>query len=50
MRIAISGCAGTGKSTLAAALSDALGVACVPEMFEPLEYPGGFTGPPNSLP
>lgn len=50
VRVAISGCAGTGKSTLAVALADALGIACIPESFDPLfEYPGSFKGPPECL-
>ena len=43
MKIAVSGCAGVGKSTLAGALAAALGVPLIPEQYDPLfDQPGKF--------
>lgn len=36
MRIAVSGCAGIGKTTLAKSLAQALNIAYIPEHYEPL--------------
>jgi len=36
MKLAVSGSTGTGKSTLAAAIADSLGIACIPENYDTL--------------
>ena len=50
MKIAVSGCAGVGKTTLAGALANALGVPLIPEQYDPLfNQPGKFMGPDSSV-
>ena len=46
MRIAVSGCAGIGKTTLVNALAASLGIPVIAENYEPLFGPkGGLKGP-----
>jgi hypothetical protein len=50
MKIAISGSAGTGKTTLAQNLARSLNCAYIPEHYEPLfDRPGKFNGAPDVL-
>ncbi len=50
MKIAVSGTAGIGKTTLAAALAELLGVTCVPESYEPFfDQPASFSRPAGEL-
>jgi hypothetical protein len=50
MKIAVSGSAGIGKSTLARALADALGIPYIPEHYENLfALPDALNSPPQIL-
>jgi hypothetical protein len=50
IKIAISGCAGIGKTTLAKVLSERLKLPLIEELYEPLfNPPGRFNGPPRQI-
>ena len=49
LRLAVSGCAGIGKTALATALRDLLGAELIAEGYEPLFAPAGLKGPPQRL-
>ncbi|MEC9340638.1 MAG: AAA family ATPase [Pseudomonadota bacterium] len=49
MRVAICGCAGIGKTALAAALSSRLDAQLIDENYAPLFIAGGLSGAPEAL-
>jgi Asp-tRNA(Asn)/Glu-tRNA(Gln) amidotransferase A subunit family amidase len=49
MRIAVCGCAGIGKTSLARALADRLSIPLIEEQYEALFSAGGFSGPPAAV-